>query len=137
LLNNVIKGFILKLIKKAIVIGVLILVQGCVSYDLVHVETYSSGQKPVKGTAVKQVKYGDGFKWVGVIISPIIPIPLILPYGRERTTTWLSDDGASVYTEIQKTEANGYGCMFISSEINGCSDETTWGALMINDIKLH
>ena len=131
------KGFILKLIKPVLALSMILCLQGCISYDLVYVETHTTGKIPKRGTAVKEVKYKGGFKWVGLIISPIAPFPIMFPYGREHTTTWTSRTEGIVYKERQYTKSKGYGCFFLGPKISGCSDEATWGTFFINDLKLH
>jgi hypothetical protein len=115
--------------KLSTILITILLLQGCISADIVHVKTTSWGDKSkITQQAVKKVENSDDKKWAGVIVGLVFPIPLIIPYGHESTTSWWVD-GDCVYSESTETIATGYGC---NVELEICGQAATWGTLMFN-----
>jgi hypothetical protein len=118
-----------KNIRAIFVLAVLFGIQGCVSLDLVHVKTSTWGDKSlVTEEAVKKIEYNGDYKWGGVVIGAVFPVPLVIPYGKESTTSWWVGEQC-VYSETTDTWATGYGC---NVQYEKCGKGVTWGTLMFN-----
>lgn len=107
-------------------------ITGCVGFDFVHSKTSSSGAPEKIDGAEKTTTYNSGFKWVGIYISMIVPIPLIIPYGRESDTTWVKEH-ALIYREQVRTTTSGYGCAIWLE----CGKLITWGHLFLEPDTYH
>jgi len=103
---------------------------GCVGFDRVHVETTAYGNKAETKDATSSTKELKSLKWSGVFVSAIVPVPLMIPYGRETETNWVRD-GKVVYTEFEQTKVDGYGCPWFTLFLI-CGRYYTWGAWFLD-----
>ena len=105
---------------------------GCVGLDFVHSKTFKSGDPVNINGAEKITSYGSGLKWAGIYISLIVPIPLIIPYGRESETKWMRGQEL-IYQENIRTKTTGYGCAIWLE----CGELITWGHLLLEPNTYH
>ena len=105
---------------------------GCIGLDIVHSKKITSGHLGEITGAEKTTHYSSEFKWAGLYISLIVPIPLIIPYGRESDAQWIKDH-KMVYREQIKTKTTGYGCLILVA----CGGLTTWGNLLLEPDTYH
>lgn len=105
---------------------------GCVGFDVVHSKTSSSGSPEKIDGAEETTTYSGGYKWAGLYISMIVPIPLIIPYGRESDTRWVKEH-AVIYQEQVRTTTSGYGCAIWLE----CGELITWGHLFLEPNTYH
>src|SRR5467141_967555 len=107
------KGRNMRSFPTAIVLTVLVIqLGGCIGIDLIHTETRSKGTIENTEGAEKIIKPKESFKWTGLVISLFVPIPLVVPYGKESETTWIKDN-KEVYHENVETRASGFGCLLL------------------------
>lgn len=105
---------------------------GCVGLDIVHSQkTYSGDPAEIEG-ATKTTYYRSDYKWIGLYLSFIIPIPLIIPYGKESQTLWIKNQEL-IYQEDIKTTTTGYGCSIWME----CGELITWGSVFLEPESYH
>tara|TARA_R110000796_G_scaffold38524_1_gene96897 strand:- start:1080 stop:1469 length:390 start_codon:yes stop_codon:yes gene_type:complete len=118
--------------KIALIITLTTHLYGCVGLDFVHSKTSTSGDPEKINDTEKITSYGSGLKWAGIYISLIVPIPLVIPYGRESETKWMRGQEL-IYQESIRTKTTGYGCAIWLE----CGELITWGHLLLEPHTYH
>ncbi|MCF6459151.1 hypothetical protein [Pseudoalteromonas sp. MMG024] len=111
--------------------------QACISADIVFTATEATGDKSqITEDAEKVFDHDGSYKWAGIVVGPIVPlpVPLIIPYGQTGTTSWYVN-GKIVYSEYVTTKAFGATCSMIIFPY--CGTEVTWGQYMFGNIQWH
>lgn len=106
-----------------IVIGML---SGCIGIEYIHPKLFTYGDASAMQGATRAVLEKEQRKWTGVIVSAIVPLPILIPYGHETETTWVKD-GKIIYSEkVETGTAIGVGCVMLVI----CEPEGLWGPVI-------
>jgi hypothetical protein len=120
------------LVSVATVLGLALVMNGCVSFDVVKSKTVTTGDVSKKQGAGQVVDTRDGL-WTGVVINAVVPLPpLVVKHGQEQTTVW-KQNGEVVYSEQTDTRVEGVTCVLMILRCGSSSSIGSWGDFLFGD----
>lgn len=117
-----------------VILAICLILSGCIGVDIVHPETKEVVESPSDLNAnleVSEIKELDGYQWAGVVVTPVIPvpIPLVIPVGKKKKTIFTTEDKRVVKYELADTKDHGFACAWIPVY---CETGLTWGHLLFD-----
>jgi len=119
-------------VRVAAMIGLVGVMSGCVSFDVVRSNTVTTGDVTKKQGPGEVIATRDGL-WAGVVIYPLVPLPpLVIKQGQEQTRVW-KQNGEVVYSEETDTRVEGVSCALMILRCGSSRTIGSWGDFLFGD----